>query len=497
MGEEGPVLGRRRAGILLHPSSLPGPLGNGDLGGQAYRFLDFLSRSAVSVWQTLPLGPTHQDGSPYQCLSVHAGNPLFIDLSWLCDRGWLDALPVARSAPEASALRRAALRRAYAGFCGSASEPQRAELQGFAHAEADWLDDYALYTTLRAEQGGRAWMDWPEALREREPQVLEQARERLAGEIDQVRFEQFLFFRQWQALKATANGRGIALFGDLPIFTAHDSADVWAHCEYFSVDSQGGLETVAGVPPDYFSATGQLWGNPLYRWEALQADGFRWWIQRMRTQLKLFDLVRIDHFRGLQAYWEVPASDLTAEHGHWVEAPGEALLEALYRAFESLPIVAEDLGIITPEVDALRKRFEIPGMKVLQFAFDGGAENPYLPHNHSKDCVVYTGTHDNDTTLGWYGGLSEGQKAHVMDYLGRPADPMPWPIVRAALASVAVLAIAPMQDVLGLGPEQRMNTPGTTSGNWGWRYEEGQLTDALSHRLRHLSTLYGRDGERG
>jgi 4-alpha-glucanotransferase len=493
MGDRGSVLGRRRAGILLHPSSLPGPLGNGDLGEQAYRFLDFLSQSAISVWQTLPLGPTHQDGSPYQCLSVHAGNPLFIDLSWLHDHGWLDEWSVAQSANEASALRRAALRQAYGGFLGSASEQQHAELQGFARAEADWLDDYALYTALRAQHGERGWTDWPEALRDREPQALEQARGRLARDIDQVRFEQFVFFRQWQALKATANGRGIALFGDLPLFTAHDSADVWAHREYFSVDSQGTLETVAGVPPDYFSATGQLWGNPLYRWEALQADGFRWWIQRMRTQLKLFDLVRIDHFRGLQACWEVPASHLTAERGHWVEAQGEALLEALYRTFESLPIVAEDLGIITPQVVALRKRFGIPGMKVLQFAFDGGAENPYLPHNHSTDYVVYTGTHDNDTTRGWYGGLNEGQKAYVMDYLGGPADPMPWPIVRAALASVAVLAIAPMQDILGLGSEQRMNTPGTTSGNWGWRYAVGQITDELSPQLRQLSTLYGRD----
>ena len=496
MGGDRSVLGRRRAGILLHPSSLPGPLGNGDLGEQAYRFLDFLSHSALSVWQTLPLGPTHQDGSPYQCLSVHAGNPLFIDLGWLRDRGWLHELPVVHTPAEARAARRAALRRAYVGFCASASDAQRAELQAFAQVEADWLDDYALYMALRAEQGERGWMDWPEALRDREPRAMEQARGRLARELEQQRFEQFVFFHQWQALRASANGRGIVLFGDLPIFAAHDSADVWAHREYFSVDRQGALETVAGVPPDYFSATGQLWGNPLYRWEALEADGFRWWIQRMRTQLRLFDLVRIDHFRGLQAYWEVSASEPTAEHGHWVQAPGEALLEALYRAFDSLPIVAEDLGTITPEVDALRRRFGIPGMKVLQFAFEGGAENPYLPHNHSRDYVVYTGTHDNDTTLGWFSGLGETQQDRVLDYLGRPADPMPWPVIRAALASVAVLAIAPMQDVLGLGSEQRMNTPGTTSGNWTWRYEVGQVTEALSHRLRHLNGLYGRDGVR-
>lgn len=335
-------------------------------------------------------------------------------------------------------------------------------------------------------------MEWPVALRDRYAHALEESMHRLDDEIERVKFEQFVFFRQWQQLKEYAHQHGVVLFGDMPIFVAHDSAEVWAHREYFSVDEHGGAEYVAGVPPDYFSETGQRWGNPLYRWSVMREDGFRWWIQRMRTQIELFDLVRIDHFRGFQAYWAIPASEQTAINGRWIEAPGKAFLAALHNAFDGLPIVAEDLGTITSEVDALRNAFKIPGMKVLQFAFDGNPSNPYLIHNHESNSVVYTGTHDNDTTLGWFQALAPETQGYVRDYLGDPKESMPWPLIRCALASHAQLAVLPMQDILGLGTDHRMNVPGTTEGNWLWRYPQEYVTDGLKSRLRHLTTLYGR-----
>ncbi len=482
---------RRRAGLLLHITSLPGGVGNGDLGAEAYRFIEFLSASAFSVWQVLPLGPTHDDGSPYQCLSVHAGNPLLISLEWLQGRGWLE-LPEKGDAVSAARYRLSCLEQAWEGFQQRASQEEREQLEAFVARHADWLDDFSLYMALREEQGGKAWSQWPEPLRDRETAALDEARSRLGKQIDTVRFQQYLFFQQWHELRAYAQQHGVLLFGDMPIFVAYDSAEVWAHREYFTVDEHGHALTVAGVPPDYFSATGQLWGNPLYRWDRMQADGFQWWIGRMRTQLELFDFVRIDHFRGFEACWEIPGGAKTAIEGRWVKVPGEALLKALYDAFHALPLVAEDLGVITPEVEALRNRFGLPGMKILQFAFGGDATNPYLPHNHEKRSVVYTGTHDNDTTLGWYRALGEGEKAHLLDYLGCPGEEMPWPLIRATLASVACLAMLPMQDVLELGSEHRMNTPGTTEGNWRWRFQWEQVDADLSSRLSHISRLYGR-----
>ena len=487
------IADERRAGILLHVTSLPGGVGNGDLGAEAYRFVEFLAASRVTVWQVLPLGPTHGDGSPYQCLSVHAGNPLLINLEWLQGRGWLEP-PEMESADDSGAYRRRCLQRAYQGFLALASEAEQQELEEFSSRHADWLDDFSLYMALRHEQGEQEWSCWPEPLRDRRPEALEQARKRLADEIDSIRFQQYLFFRQWQELRDYARRLGVLLFGDMPIFVAHDSAEVWAHRKYFSVDEHGRAERVAGVPPDYFSATGQLWGNPLYRWERMREDGFSWWIGRMRTQLELFDFVRIDHFRGFEACWEIPGNAETAMEGRWVKAPGEELLGALYDAFHTLPLVAEDLGVITPEVDALRNRFGLPGMKVLQFAFGGDATNPYLPHNHETKAVVYTGTHDNDTTLGWYAALGDAEKRHISDYLGCPSEQMPWPLIRAALASVACLAMLPLQDVLELGGEHRMNTPGTTEGNWRWRFGWDQVATDLPSRLSHLVRLYGRDG---
>ncbi len=487
---------QRRCGLLLHPTSLPGDLAQGDLGHEAFRFIEFCAASGVHLWQMLPLGPTHEDGSPYQCLSVHAGNPLLISLDWLVDRGWLDKSRCPDDTEQHEAYRQHCLQMAWVGFEVAADPDQQQAYEAFQAEHAHWLSDFALYIALRWERGHRPWWEWPAGERDRKPAALKKARQRLANEIAQVQFEQFVFFSQWRELKEYAHQHGLALFGDVPIFVAHDSAEVWAHPEYFSVDALGRAETVAGVPPDYFSETGQLWGNPLYRWDRLQADGFQWWIERLRTQLELFDLLRIDHFRGFEACWEIPATAETAIEGHWVKAPGEALLRALHEAFHQLPLVAEDLGTITPEVVALRQAFSLPGMKILQFAFDGNADNPYLPHNHERHSVVYTGTHDNDTTLSWYKNLNNADQQRVADYLGYAiAKDMPWPLIRSAIASVAELAVLPMQDVLGLGEGNRMNLPGTVEGNWRWRFQWSQLPAELAPRLRHMNRLYGRSDD--
>lgn len=485
------VFERRRAGILLHPTSLPGAAGNGDLGPDAYRFVDFLVDSGIGLWQTLPLGPTHEDLSPYQCLSVHAGNFRLISLQMLVDLGWLD---VAELDPEqdVDAQRKVRLVAAHNGFRSRANDDERQAYARFVEEHAHWLDDFALYQSLRDEYGGRAWYEWPQAVRDRQPEALAQQRRRLAGAIEQVRFEQFLFNRQWKQLRHYANDRGVLLFGDIPIFVAHDSAEVWAHREWFTVDAQGRLEKVAGVPPDYFSETGQLWGNPLYRWDVLQADGFKCWVERIRSQMEMFDLVRIDHFRGFEAYWEVDAHAETAAGGHWVKAPGTAFFETLKQELGELPLVAEDLGVITEEVTELRRRFGLPGMKILQFAFDGSSQNPYLPHNHEVMSVVYTGTHDNNTSLGWYQDLADEQRSFVRHYLGDSGEPMPWLLVRVALASVARLAVIPMQDVLGLDGAHRMNVPGIADGNWRWRFQWEQLQDEHRARLQEWTGLYGR-----
>jgi 4-alpha-glucanotransferase len=482
-----PVLESRRAGILLHPTSLPGEAPNGTLGTHALRFVDFLAKCGLSVWQMLPLGPTHADRSPYQCLSVHAGNPRLIDFAQLEAWGWL---PHAAGSPDADgALRQALLAQARQVFL---SQGDASELEAFDAAHAFWLEDYALYVTLRQIHDNRAWWQWPEPLRDRTPAALDEARAQHADDLALVRFEQFVFFRQWQELRAAARTHGVQLFGDLPIFVAHDSADVWAQREFFDLDAAGQPRVVAGVPPDYFSASGQRWGNPLYNWKRLQADGFRWWVERLRTQLALFDLVRIDHFRGFEACWQIPADEDTAINGRWVPAPGKALFRALKKELGALPVVAEDLGLITPAVHQLREQFGFPGMRILQFAFDGGADNPYLPHNHTVNSVAYTGTHDNDTTVAWFENLPVEQQCTVLNYLGHPGEPMPWPLIRAAFASVARLAILPMQDILQAGPGHRMNLPGSNIGNWQWRFGWEQVVPGLSARLRSLTQCYGR-----
>ncbi len=496
MTQANSILDRRRAGLLLHITSLPGGLHNGDLGPSAYRFVDFLVTAGMTVWQTLPINPTHGDGSPYQCLSAHAGNPLLISLENLVERGWLKPEALHPDGGSSLAQRRSLLQTAFEGFerdGGRSSE----SFAAFRAQHAGWLSDFSLYMALRSEYHDVSWQDWPSAIRAREPSALDAAKARLEGPIARIEFEQFLFFDQWHALRRYANERGVLFFGDVPIFVAGDSADVWANQSEFDLLPDGQPRVVAGVPPDYFSETGQRWGNPHYRWDVMAQSGFKWWLDRFKTQFDLFDWVRIDHFRGFEAYWEIPASSETALGGCWVKAPGEALLETLFAAYGGgqLPLIAENLGIITPEVEALRERFGIPGMLILQFAFDGGPQNPYLPHNHDPNNVVYTGTHDNDTTVSWFEDLSGDQKSHVYRTLGNPASVMPDVLNQAALASVARLAILPMQDVLASGKGHRMNAPGTTMGNWAWRFEWSQLTPNLSARLHEWVRSYDRAAE--
>ncbi|MEW8317084.1 MAG: 4-alpha-glucanotransferase [Candidatus Thiodiazotropha sp.] len=479
------LLTRRRAGILLHITSLPGPGEAGELGSDAYRFVDFLVSTGMSVWQILPIGPTMHDNSPYQSSSVYAGNPRLISLELPLQKGWLEAMPEYKGSMSDP------IKLAWEGFKDRADEADRDAYQRFVAEQKHWLEDYALFQALRNRDGG-CWWEWHPTLRDREPQAVAETRARFTEAIEEIRFEQFLFFTEWMNLKHYANERGVLLFGDLPIFVAHDSAEVWAHREFFDLHADGHPRVVAGVPPDYFSATGQRWGNPLYCWDRLEADDFSFWVERLRAQSTLFDFLRIDHFRGFEAYWEIPAEEQTAENGQWVEAPGEKLFQRLYRALPELELVAEDLGVITPEVEALRKAYHLPGMKILQFAFSGGADNPYLPFHHSRDSVVYTGTHDNDTTLGWYKGLDDTTREFVDDYLGKPREVMPWPLIRTALASRANLAILPFQDVLGLDSTHRMNTPGTTEGNWGWRFEWNRIKHGTTERLLRYVKMYGR-----
>ena len=488
MTPAGPPQGSRHAGILLHPASLPGAEVHGDLGPHAQRFVEFLASCGITLWQTLPLGPTHQDGSPYQCLSLFAGNPLLISLERLAEQGWLSPEALHDNARHSQKQRRALLMQAQQNFFRHAAAERRAAYTAFRAEQAYWLEDYALYRALKYSHDERVWTQWPAKLRDRDPEALEEARSDLEPLIEHIYFEQFIFSGQWQAVKGAANARGIRLFGDMPIFVAHDSADVWAHRELFLLDAAGAPTVVAGVPPDYFSETGQRWGNPHYDWAAMQADGFRWWRQRLAAHFEWFDLVRIDHFRGLAAAWAIPADEPTAIHGQWVEAPGDALLQAIANDLGALPLVAEDLGIITPDVTALRHRFGLPGMAVLQFAFDYHADNPHKPGNVQPDTVYYTGTHDNDTTAGWWAALPDDVRGQVMAQLGVTApDAVPDAMMATVLDSAASLAILPMQDLLRRGSAARMNTPGTPDGNWTWRFAWRDVpADLACHMLEML-----------
>jgi 4-alpha-glucanotransferase len=451
MAEPAWVVGRRRAGVLAHVTSLPGAGAQGIIGADAYRFIDFLAAAGFSVWQTLPLGPVNHSDSPYQSDSAFAGNTALVEQGGHGGEG-------------------------YREFC---------ELHAY------WLEDYVLYRALRRRYG-QPWYQWPSALRDRDAGALVTVRAELQDALETERRAQHRFFDAWRGLKAHANAAGIDVFGDLPLFAAHDSADVWSHRELFCVDDAGRMTEVAGAPPDAFAIDGQDWGCPQYRWQDCAAEGFRWWIERLRVQASLFDLLRLDHFRGLQASWVIPAGAATAREGHWNTVPGDAWFAAVRAALGSYAFVAEDLGYITPEVHALRRRLGLPGMHVLQFAFEGDQHSPHLPHNHEVTGVVYTGTHDNNTTLGWWQALDQASRQRALDYLDQPGEPMPWPLLRTALASVCELAMLPLQDCLGLDAGARMNIPGTAAGNWRWRCPTGALDTALAGRLRGLLELYGR-----
>jgi 4-alpha-glucanotransferase len=490
----------RSSGVILHPTALPGPYGIGELGEHAQRWIDFLAEAGQRVWQLLPLGPTGYGDSPYQSFSSFAGNPYLLSLARLEAAGWLGADDL-EGVPFDDArvdygrvidfkLERLAL--AAERFLGGASSEARSAFDDFRERHREWLDDYGLFMALKDEHGGRAWDAWPAPLRDRDPDALQAARARLADAMLRQQLYQHWFDQQWAEVRAHATARGVGIVGDLPIFVAYDSADTWANRELFFLDERGVPTVVAGVPPDYFSATGQRWGNPLYRWKRLEETGFAWWIARIRHTLRFVDVMRVDHFRGFAAYWEIPASEPTAERGRWVRGPGQAFFDAVRGALGELPIIAEDLGVITPDVEQLRDHNGLPGMKVLQFAFAGGGEDPYLPHNYAHNCVVYTGTHDNDTTSGWYAQAPEVERDLVRRYLARDDGNIAWELWRLASASVADTAVAPLQDLLGLGSEARMNTPGVAAGNWTWRFAWDDLPYWLAPQLRELAELYGR-----
>ena len=491
MAKTHPIFRQRRSGILLHPTSLPTANTGSTLGDDAIRFLDFMAESGFSIWQMLPVNATDQSGSPYHGTSVHAGNPRLINLQRLVAKGWLQNTEYVANHDAGNGLIQI-LHNARIGFQKSATEMDLAAYQAFRREHSYWLDDYSLYSVIKNQHDLQPWWQWTPALRNRDKSTLKRLRAENTERLEDYCFEQFVFFSQWRELQQAAHDRGIMLLGDLPILVAHDSVDVWAHPEYFKLDAEGHPVVVAGVPPDYFSATGQRWGNPLYDWRRFAENGYSWWIERLRTQLQLFDMVRIDHFRGFIGLWEIDARCQTAEQGQWQPVPGRELFKILRDEFGKLPLIAEDLGIISPEVEKLRDDFKLPGMKVLLFAFDSDEKNPYLPHNHVVNSVVYTGTHDNTTTVGWYYGLNDDQQRRVLDYLQFPVEPMPWPLIYTALQSVSRIAILPMQDILALDGSHRMNTPGTTSGNWRWRFNWEWVPPDLKYKLYHLNRLYGR-----
>jgi len=502
----------RCSGILLHITSLPGPYGIGDLGESAREVADLLAEAGQKIWQVLPLNPTGYGDSPYQGFSAFAGNPLLIDPDALVRQGTLKASDLPR-APAALAesvdygwviqFKLAALRRAAASFLSGASATERGRFEEFCSRNCSWLDDYALFMACKEAHKGEVWTNWDPALRQRNSVVLTQLAAKLSTEIQIFKYWQFEFFRQWEELKEYCRARRIKLMGDIPIYVAHDSADVWANPGLFQLDEKGRPILVAGVPPDYFSATGQLWGNPIYCWDVLAKANYAWWAERFRASLRLFDIVRLDHFRGFEAYWEIAAPALTAEGGKWVKGPGSQFFRVLRDQLGDLPIVAENLGVVTPEVEAIRKEFGFPGMSILQFAFGNDPQGPtFRPHNYDRQLVAYTGGHDNDTTVGWWtsqGGDStrtgediRKERAFAKAYLGFEDEPVPWVFIRAVLASVADVAIIPLQDVLGLGSQARMNLPGTIGQNWKWRFHRGDFTTEMCERLANLAQMYDR-----
>jgi 4-alpha-glucanotransferase len=504
---------RRSSGILLHPTSLPGPFGIGSLGDEVFHFIDFLAETGQKAWQVLPLGPTGYGDSPYQCFSAFAGNPLLISLEKLLSEGWLLQSDVP-SIPAFSdtfvdygaviGFKLPLLRRSFDIFDRQASADVRDQFDAFCLANRHWLEDYALFMAVKDVHGGVAWTRWEPEIASRQPAAVRHFERQLAREIRATKYAQFQFFRQWNAVRAYCRDRGIMIIGDVPIFVAHDSADVWSLRELFDLEADGTPRVVAGVPPDYFSATGQLWGNPLYRWDVIARSGFHWWVERLRAALSLVDIVRLDHFRGFEAFWEVPGKAADAANGRWVKGPGRALFDKLREGLGDLPIIAENLGVITPPVEELRARYGFPGMAILQFAFGTDPQAPdFKPHNYPRNLAVYTGTHDNDTIVGWWNGAEAGastrspedvekEKDFAKKYLATDGRDIHWVFIRTVLSSVAQLALIPLQDLLGLGSDARMNTPNKPTGNWRWRYNPGQLTPEVREHLRELTSIYDR-----
>ena len=502
----------RKSGILLHPTSLPGRFGIGEFDHHARAFVDFLAESGQKLWQVMPLGPTGYGDSPYQCFSAFAGNPLLISLEQLVaegslDASWIENPPVFPSNKVDYGWvidwKFKVLRASYEKFATNARAHERGELAKFVDENASWLNDYSLFMALKELHGGKVWTTWEPDIARHESAAWVAWRATLHDQVAYQQYLQFQFFKQWHALKKYANDQGIQVIGDIPIFVAFDSSDAWSTREQFYFDETLQPTVVAGVPPDYFSATGQRWGNPLYRWDVMQARGFDWWIARLRASLATYDVIRVDHFRGFEAYWEVPASEPTATHGRWVKAPGYGLFERIMETLApkdtngksaKLPMIAEDLGVITAEVEALRDRFELPGMRVLQFAFVADTASDFLPHNYVRNCVAYSGTHDNDTTASWFTALDEATRTRVEDYLGKKSSgkAISMDMARLLMMSCADTVVLTLQDLLGLGTDARMNFPGKGDGNWAWRYGEGVLTEKLAAGLKRMTETYGR-----
>jgi 4-alpha-glucanotransferase len=491
----------RASGILLHPTSLPGPYGIGDLGPEAHDFVDFLVQAGQTVWQVLPLGPTGYGDSPYQCFSAFAGNPLLISPDQLLEDGHLIPDDVERVPPFPQEAvdygpvidyKTRLLRTAFDRFQRRQRSLERTDFAAFCDSRRDWLDDYALFMALKDRHRGAVWTKWPQDLAARREAAIARGSQDLQEDVERHKYLQYMFFEQWSALRQYAASNGVRIIGDIPIFVAHDSSDVWANPGLFKLDEDGNPTVVAGVPPDYFSETGQLWGNPIYRWDRMAEQGYEWWVRRFQATFELVDLVRVDHFRGFEGYWEVPASEETAVNGRWVKGPGADLFVAVEGRLGKLPIIAEDLGVITPEVVELRDRFEFPGMRILQFGFAGDSADPFLPHNYIHNCVVYTGTHDNDVTVGWFDTAPQDEQEAVLAYFGSDGQDLHWDFIRWLFASVADTAIVPLQEVLSLGPESRMNYPSRLGGNWSWRLLPNALTSEITQRLRTMTEIYGR-----
>lgn len=496
---------KRSAGILLHPTSLPGPYGIGDLGKEAYCFVDFLESAGQNLWQVLPMGPTGYGDSPYQCFSAFAGNPLLISLDLIKKEGYLtendlkvfpDYDPHKIDFGSVINIKYALLREAFDNFSAKGNFIEKQQKQ-FCEDNSFWLDDYALFIACKNYHNGVTWTQWDKPIAFREPDAVIEWKEKLSGEIEFQKYLQYNFFKQWHEVKEYAHSKCISIIGDIPIFIAYDSADLWSNKKYYSVDESGKLETVAGVPPDYFSPTGQLWGNPLYKWDLMEENNFEWWQLRIKQMLKLVDFIRIDHFRGLQAYYEIPGDAKTAEHGRWMLAPGKKLFETIKNNLGDVPILAEDLGIITKEVRDLRDSFGFPGMRIMQFAFGKGGEKRFLPHNFDKNTVVFTGSHDNDTTRSFFEKEKENNTDvfhHAKKYFNYYGDDLRMELIKAAYKSVANIVIIPMQDVLNLGSEARMNFPGIQNGNWQWRFTWNQIDEKLPHEFKEMVEIYERSG---